>query len=50
MDVIDNPPAAMVELRKIVDDCEEAQGRKLNSADLEHGICKVGRMLSKMKR
>jgi len=45
MEVFDAPPDGMVEFKKLLRECETAQGRKLNVIDLEHGLCKIGRML-----
>jgi hypothetical protein len=47
--VFEDPPLEMVGLREIVDDCEAVQGRKLNMVDLEHGLCKITRMIDMMK-
>jgi hypothetical protein len=44
MDVLRTPPEGMMELRRLVKDCE-VQGRKLNVVDLEHGLCKISRMV-----
>ncbi|KAE9365350.1 hypothetical protein N431DRAFT_518537 [Stipitochalara longipes BDJ] len=49
MAVFNNPPKKMVAITKLVRDCEEIQGRKINIVDVEHALCKVARQVSKAK-
>lgn len=47
--VFNSPPNQMPTVRKMVRQCEEIQGRKINVVDFEHALCKIARQLSKAK-
>jgi len=47
VEVFDDPPTMMPTVRKMVRQCEQIQGRKVNVVDVEHALCKVARQLSK---
>ena len=47
--VFDNPTKDMPTIQKLVRECEEIQGRKLNFVDFEHVLCKIARQLSMAK-
>lgn len=49
VDCFQNPPEEG-ELRDVADECEHLQARQLNGIDVEHGLCKISRMLGKAKK